>query len=225
VKFFSDDLPADALEALRSRMVTRRFARGETIVHQGDPSTNVYLIDTGHASVRIGTANGLTLTVGVLGPDESFGEMAALAGEGLRTASVVAIDTVTCHIIATRDFDQLRSENREIDRHLVGVLASLVIELDQRLTQAAYESVQRRCARRLYEVALLFADLDTDTAKVPLTQEELGSMAGATRSTTNQALSALSSQRVIALSRGRTDVLSLSALKRYLGWSAGSTRE
>ena len=197
-------------------MVARRFTRGETLVHQGDPNTNVYLIESGHASVKVLSANGTSVTVSVLGPDDGFGELSAIAGGGVRTASVVALDGMHCHIIAGRDFDHLRSEHPEIDRHLVAVLAHQLIALDARLSQNLYETVQRRCARRLLDVAEKYRVPGAHSVTIPLTQDDLAGMTGATRPTTNQALGSLVDQGIIRLSRGRMTVHDLRALRDYV---------
>lgn len=215
MRIFSDDLPAPILDSLMARMVPRRYGRGETIVYQGDPSENLFLIESGHVCVKIGTPDGLSVTVGVLGPDESFGEMAALAHGGTRTASVVALDDVACRVLSAHDFNKLRAENREIDRHLVEVLARRLLDLDDRLSQNLHETVQRRCVRRLIEVAALFAEPGTDSAILPLTQEDLAAMSGATRPTTNQALAALSKQGLISLGRGHITVVSIAAMRAF----------
>ena len=68
--------------------------------------------------------------------------------------------------------------------------------------EALYLPVEARVVRRLADLALVYASGES-TVDVPLRQEELASLAGSTRSTTNRVLQQLVDDNVVALARGR----------------------
>ena len=75
-------LPTLELEALALALHRQRHPVGEVVVRQGEPGTTFYVIDEGELAVTVDGRD-----VAVLGPGESFGEIALLRG-GLRTATL-----------------------------------------------------------------------------------------------------------------------------------------
>jgi predicted acylesterase/phospholipase RssA/CRP-like cAMP-binding protein len=87
--FFSD-LNREELQALQSEARLAIAQGGETVVTQGEPAHTMYLVLSGRLRAsRIGE-DGNEQVVGEIGPGESVGEMALLAG-GVRSATVRAI--------------------------------------------------------------------------------------------------------------------------------------
>ena len=56
----------------------RRFARGEVVFHEADPGDTVHLVAEGRLAARRSTPAGDTVTFAILGPGDTFGEMALL---------------------------------------------------------------------------------------------------------------------------------------------------
>lgn len=208
-----ESLPPEVLAELRGRMVRREWRGGDTIVFQGDPSTCIYFIESGHVAVTVGTASGDSVTVTVLGIGDSFGELALLTTNRVRTSGVVALTKTTTLVLAERDFLELRETHPSVDRALVDALARRVVDLGEHLTQAVFETVDRRCARRVLELAERFGGEGASSATIPLTQDDIAGLTGATRPTVNQILGKLSSQGLIRVSRGRIEVPHIAALR------------
>jgi CRP-like cAMP-binding protein len=186
-------------------------------VQQGDPSANVFVLDEGHAAVRVATEHSESLTVTVIGPGATFGEIAGLSGTETRTATVVALDAVVARVLPHRVFEDVRRRHPAVDRAIAEALAARVDDLSRRLAETTYETVQRRCGRRLLELADLMADSDGRGASIPVTQEDLAGLVGATRPTINQVIGRLSEAHLIRLGRGRIDVPDRAALRRFVG--------
>lgn len=216
MRILIENLPPEVLESLRARMVRRQWRHGDTIVFQGDPGSGIYYIESGHVGVKVGTPQGDTVTVTVLTRGESFGELATITPDHARTASVVALGPTTTLVLSERDFLELRAAHPSIEHALVDALARRVIDLSAQLTRAVFETVDRRCARRVLETAQLFAADGEDAATIPLTQEDVAGLTGATRPTVNQVLTRMAAQGLIALGRGRIVVPSIRALRAYV---------
>jgi CRP/FNR family cyclic AMP-dependent transcriptional regulator len=212
-----DALPEEEQDRLRPRFLGHRYRRGESLVLQGDPSANVFVLDSGFAAVRVATAHSESLTVTVMGPGSTFGEIAGLAGTGIRTSSVVALDTVEARVLPQRVFEDVRRRYPAVDRAIAESLALRVDDLSQRLAEAAYETVQRRCGRRLIELAELMGGGNGHPVSIPITQEDLAGLVGATRPTVNQVIGRMSEAGVITLARGRIDVPSRDRLRAFVG--------
>ncbi len=88
-----------------------RFARGATIIKQGDVGDAFYVVRSGNAQVVFEKGQGVQpALVATLGPSEGFDEM-ALLGDQPRSASVVAVTDVEAWQLSKRAFQVLLSEN------------------------------------------------------------------------------------------------------------------
>jgi small-conductance mechanosensitive channel/CRP-like cAMP-binding protein len=111
-------LPPTELERLQQEVVTRRFGRGETILHEGESGHTFYLVASGEVSVR--TARGSELTR--LKRGQYFGEMSLLTGE-TRSATVVALEDAVLFELGRPTFARLFSEHPKLARQLSALLA------------------------------------------------------------------------------------------------------
>jgi CRP/FNR family cyclic AMP-dependent transcriptional regulator len=196
----------------RRRLVTagtpRRFAAREVVFHEGDPGDTVHLVVSGRLAVRATTPLGHTATLNLLGPGDTFGEMAALDPRARRTATVVALEPTRTLALDGERFAALRRRHPQIDRFLSGLLAEKVRRTSELVVEALYVAVDVRLARRLGELA------DSYRGEIRLTQEDLAAVVGTTRATANSALRALAARGVVALRRGRIAVTDRAALDR-----------
>jgi CRP-like cAMP-binding protein len=199
--------------AVSARMVRRSFRKGETLFHEGDPGDSLHLIEKGRVAIRPSTPLGEVVTLAILGPGESFGEQALLSPDAKRTASAVALEPVETRVLYRTDVNALRATQPSIDRFLVVLLASQVRRLSQRVLEALYDPADRRVVRRLAELAALYDD-GAAPIVIRLRQDDLATMAGTTRSTTNRVLQQLVDAGVVGLRRGRLEVLDLGALRK-----------
>src|SRR5579875_2101113 len=71
----------EELDGVLARAVVRRIARGEFILHRGDPSIGMFIIAGGRVRISLVSEDGKEVTLGVLGPGETLGEMSLLDGE------------------------------------------------------------------------------------------------------------------------------------------------
>jgi CRP/FNR family cyclic AMP-dependent transcriptional regulator len=196
------------------RFLRRTFQRDETIVAQGDSSISVGLVDVGHAAVKVATPRGASVMVTVLGPGSSFGEIAEITRKG-RTATLVALDDVTVRILPGGVFEELRHRNPGIDRALLVSLAARLDDLSAQLAASAYETVESRSERRLVELAESFAEPRGASASIPLTQDDIAGIVGATRPVVRQVLEALADEGLISVTPGRVDVPDIEVLRRH----------
>jgi CRP-like cAMP-binding protein len=210
-----DVLAPDERRRLLSMARRRRFGRGEVVFHEGDPGDALHLIDKGHVAVKRTTPLGDVAMLLVLRPGEVFGELAVVA-PAPRNATVVAVDTVETLVLHGTVFDELRTTHPAIDRVLIQALAAEVRRLSAMLVEALYVSADKRIYLRLWDLTQIFAGPDPDAPViVPLTQEELGQLAGTTRPTANRVLRVAEEQGILRISRGRIEVLDRAAVAKH----------
>jgi CRP-like cAMP-binding protein len=208
-----DMLGDEQRRALLSTMVRRRFKKGETLFHEGDPGSMLHVIDKGKVAIRVSTPLGDVATLTVLGAGQVFGEQALLSPDAIRTASAVAVEPTETLGLKRADFEELRRANPRVEEFLVQVLAEQVRRVSELLLEALYVPAEKRVLRRLASLADLYRDGDGGIV-VNLTQEDLATMAGTTRPTVNQVLRSAESTGAVVLSRGRVEILDVDALRK-----------
>jgi CRP-like cAMP-binding protein len=206
-----EGVPGEEVRRLISVARRRTFERGEVVFHQGDPADSLHLVSKGRFAVRVTTPLGDEATIAIRGAGESFGEMAIVGTSATRSATIEALESAETFSVPQTEFGRLRRDHPGVDQLLIEFLAAEVRELNVQLLDALFMPVERRVVRRLAELARVYGPVD-DAVVIPLTQDELASIAGTTRPTVNQALRALELDGIVELGRGRTIIPDVAAL-------------
>ena len=201
-------LPEDWVRQTLADARRRRFARREVIFHERDPAASVHLIARGRVAVRVSTPLGDLAMLNLLGPGEMLGEMALLSPDARRSASAYALEPTETLVIDATRFAAMREEQPALCEALIRLLAARVRNLSDRLLEAMYVPVDVRLPRRILELTELYGDA------IPLTQEDLAGLVGATRATVNRVLRREQARGTVLLSRGRVEVLDRALLAR-----------
>jgi len=204
------DLPSDDVRQLLSIARRRTFARGEVVFHREDPADSLHLVVRGRFGARVATPLGDSALVDVLGPGQSFGELALLGPEVTRrSATVEALEAGETRSVLRDDFARLQRDHPGVRDVLLRLLAEQLRRTTDRLVEAYYVDAETRVRRRLVELAGMY-----EGGVVPLTQEDIAAMAGTSRATVNRVLREEAKLGSVALARGRTSVLDRDALER-----------
>ena len=103
------------LTDVAERMSKRHYAAGETIIREGDPGEEFFLISDGEVEViRVGHE------VARLGPGDFFGEVALISGEP-RNATVVAEGGVDTYVLGKTDFETALATSQSLRDQLYRV--------------------------------------------------------------------------------------------------------
>ena len=189
----------------------RRYRAKDVIFHEGDEGESLHFIVSGRVAVRALTPAGDLATFAILGPGQALGEMALLRRSSRRTAAAAALEPVETRSLNRVEFFRLCDERPAVERVMVYVLAARVDRLSQHLMDALYLSVEKRIARRLLEAIRLYPDAGNGQV-LPLTQQDIASLAGTTRPTANIALNDLQAQGIVSLTRGKVVICDLKGL-------------
>lgn len=210
---FLEGIPEADRRRVLAATTRRRFGRREVLFHEGDPGDTIHLIDRGRVAVRVTTPLGDVATLRVLAAGGFVGELALLDPRARRTATVVALERTETLTLHGDEFSYLRRRHPSVDAFLVNVLADEVRRLSRLLVEALYVPVDARVMRRLLALAEIYGDGKPGT-EIPLTQEDLASLAGTSRATVNRVLSEAGAQGAVRVNRGRITLLDGDALAR-----------
>ena len=107
------DLSESQIERLAKRVVERDFKAGQVIVQQGTGGEGFFIISNGKAEAVHERNDGEKNVVNVFKTTDFFGELALLS-EGMRTATVIAIEDTKCLVLTRWEFRACLKEDSEI---------------------------------------------------------------------------------------------------------------
>lgn len=163
-----------------SREVT--LDRGQALFEQDQPGNELYIVASGRIAIAKRSADGRSSVVALMEDEDLIGEMSLFDGHG-RSAEARALESSR---LVEVPYAALRAELEAQPESLWTVVALLVNRLrstDEALADSMFLDVTGRTAKRLLELAG-----DSDDFSLPVTQEELAGMVGASRERVNKAI-------------------------------------
>lgn len=201
------DLEPEDVRQLLAIARRRTFSRGDIVFHRDDPADSLHLIVRGRFAARVATPHGDSVLLEVLGPGQSFGELALLLPGAARSATVSALEEGETRSVYRDDFTVLQRAHPGVKDVLLRLLAEQLRRASDRIVEAHYVDADTRVRRRLCELAALY-----DEGVVPLTQEDLAAMAGTSRATVNRVVREETERGTVEHARGRVTILDPGAL-------------
>jgi CRP-like cAMP-binding protein len=175
-------LSEEALQRVIAAATARSLRRGDVLFDEGDEAEELFIVETGRIAIANRSPDGRESVVALMTAGDLFGEMSMFDDMG-RSAQARALETSTVHAVP---YSAVTSE-LDLDPRLlwsvVELLARRLRNTDNALADAVFLDVTGRTAKRLLELAG-----DADEFTLPVTQEELAGLVGASRERVNKAL-------------------------------------
>lgn len=210
-------LDADGLEGLAKGMRIRRFRRGETVFHLGDPGDALFIVMAGSIKITLPADTGDEAILTTLRPGDFFGELALLDGAP-RSATAVAIEPTETYILARERFRELIATEPVMREALLATLAAEVRRLTHHVEELHFLDITGRLASRLARLAAEpgASRLPDGSIRLagPLTQGDLAAMIGCTRQSVNKLLGLFTDDGLIRLEKDRIVIVDLEGLGR-----------
>jgi len=175
-------LPEDVISPLREQATVRTYERNQLVFGQGDPSAELFVVQTGRIAIAARAADGRESVLAVLEEGGLFGEL-PLFDDAPRVADARALVESQVIVLEYAPVRKVLEEHPEGLWYVVRLLTRRLRATDEALADAVFLDVPARTAKRLLELAG-----DADEFKLPVTQEELAAMVGASRERVNKAL-------------------------------------
>lgn len=182
-EFFSS-LDEEGLARVAMKASSARLERNDTLFSEGDEAKELFVVLSGRIAIGKRSPDGRESLVALMEKGDLFGEMPLFDDEP-RSASARALERSE---VVRVPFDVVRSELEAqpgLLWHVVGLFAERLRAADDALADAMLLDVTGRTAKRLLELAG-----DSDEFVLPITQEELAGLVGASRERVNKAIAA-----------------------------------
>jgi anion transporter len=175
-------LSREDIAKILGRLEEKFFDAGTTVFSQGDQGDSFYLIQSGAVQVVLESAGGRRESIAVLGPQDSFGEMALLSGEP-RSATIITVKDTTVWRLSREAWNELIEKYPTWLLHFCATLSKRLAHVEQQYSQGrdAFNSLaeefyssrspdQQQFSRR----ASLLTTIDLKTADQLLRTEGAG---------------------------------------------------
>jgi CRP-like cAMP-binding protein len=172
------------LERLRESATEHRLRRGDKLFEENDVANDLYIVTSGRIAIANKSIDGRESMVALMESGDLFGEMPLFDSLG-RSAEARALEQSVVVSVPYEPIRALYEQRPELLWAVVRLLAGRLRNMDEALADAVFLDVTGRTAKRLLELAG-----EADEFTLPITQEELAGMVGASRERVNKAIAA-----------------------------------
>ncbi|HJU63063.1 MAG TPA: SLC13 family permease, partial [Candidatus Binatia bacterium] len=127
-------LSREDIAKILGRLEEKFFSAGTTVVSQGDKGDSFYIIQSGAVQVILESGGGRRESIAVMGPQDSFGEMALLSGEP-RSATIVTVKDTTVWMLSREAFNELIEKYPTWLLHYCATLSKRLARIEQQYSQ------------------------------------------------------------------------------------------
>ncbi len=176
------ELDEEALDRIVEAVVERELRRGDVIFVEGAESEHLYVVEDGRIAMASRSDDGRESVFALRARGDLFGERPRLDGLG-RSAEARALEPSQVMEIPYGPVREVFEKQPELLWGVVALLSARLRSMDAALADSVFLDVTGRTAKRLLELGG-----DQDEFTLPVTQEELAGMVGASRERVNKAI-------------------------------------
>ena len=176
-------LDEDELGRVCEAASTRYLQRGDVLFQEGDEPAELYVVSRGRIAITSRSFDGRESVFALMERGDLFGEMGLLDGLG-RSAEARSLEPSEVISVPYAPVRAAFESRPELLWGVVALLAGRLRSMDTALADSMFLDVTGRTAKRLLELAA-----GEDDFVLPITQEELAGMVGASRERVNKAIS------------------------------------
>jgi CRP-like cAMP-binding protein len=190
------------------------YAQGATVFEPAAEPHSVYLLERGLVRIFRLSRLGDEATLGYVRPGEVFGELGVF-GDQPRESFASAVRASRVWRVPRVELKRILDTHPRIALSVTTQIGKRMKRIESRVEHLVFRSLRARLARILLELGEDFGSSD-DGARVidiPLSQQELAALVGATRQSVNACLGELRAEKLIDYRRRRIALLDAPALR------------
>ena len=170
------------LEPIVEKSAKKQLLRGDVLFRENDKPFSLFLVETGRIAIVNKSFIGKESVIALMENGDLFGEMGLFDERG-RSAEARALEESCVIEVPYEPINKLYEENPSQLWEVVTMLVNRLRNMDEVLADSVFLDVTGRTAKRLLEISD-----NEDEFSLPVTQEELAGMVGASRERVNKAI-------------------------------------
>jgi CRP-like cAMP-binding protein len=182
-EFFAE-APLELLAPIAAAGKVRELVRGDVLFEAGDEPDSIYVVLSGRIAIAIGNRpfDHRESVIALMDEGDLFGDMGML-DKSPRSAGARSLETSTVLEIPYSAVIEQLNKSSDLLWNVIRMLSRRLRAMDQALADSVFLDVTGRTAKRLLELSG-----GKDEFTLPVTQEELAGMVGASRERVNKAI-------------------------------------
>lgn len=193
-------LDNEQLSEVMSKILRRRYKKGQVIFFEGDVSDKFYIINSGKIKIFKYTKEGKEQILYILSEGDFIGYLSLLK-KGKFAFNAEALEDVNVCLLTKDDFDKIVKKTPEISLRILESLHDRLVSLENLVQTLSTKDIEARIAGLLQSFAKDFGREDTGCIiiELPLSREEMANYIGVTRETMSRKLTSMEEEGVIEL--------------------------
>jgi len=201
-------LDEDTLDEVLQVLTVIKLKRGTDLFLENDEANTLYIVADGRIAIIKSFVDRKDSMVALIEPGDLFGEM-GLFEDQLRSATARAVENSELIEVPYPPIRKALEARPSLLWSLVSLLAQRLRSTDSALADAMFLDVTGRTAKRILEIAG-----NSDEFVIPLTQEELAGLVGASRERVNKTLASFVKSGLLDISDRRYTILKREKLEQ-----------
>ena len=214
IAIFSD-FSDEELGFVSPRLVTRRYVPGESVFHEGDACTGLFIVQAGNVRIFKTSAGGREQVLSIDGPGSSIAELPVFDG-GSYPASAQALSDAVLLLFPKQDFRALCLQYPEVALKILRVMGGRLRHLVGIIEELSFTTVRQRLIALLVRLGRIGGNGDAVEFPIPANNSELAAQIGTVRELVSRNLSRLQSERLIDINTQTWKIPSLKRLESEL---------
>lgn len=195
------------LDEVINELKVVKIKRGKDLFLENDDAMTLYVVAEGRIAIVKSFTDRKDSMVALIEPGDLFGEMGLFEHEA-RSATARAVEHSTLIEVPYPPIRRALDARPALLWSLVSLLAQRLRSTDEALADTMFLDVTGRTAKRILEIAG-----EEDEFVIPLTQEELAGLVGASRERVNKTLASFVRSGLLNISDRRYNILDRAQLE------------
>lgn len=187
----------------------RVYQKGETICHEGDTMTDMFIINEGRVKLSKYNMEGKEQILAILKDGETFNTFQLFIEDSEINFSAVALTETKVCVLSQDHMLDLLAKHVEISNSIIQSLATRLQTMENLVQNLSNVNTDARVAYVLVTLAKTYGEWQKDKVIInsPIHREDMANYAGLTRETMSRKLSALASEGIIETKGYKTIII------------------
>jgi CRP/FNR family transcriptional regulator, cyclic AMP receptor protein len=130
-----------------------KFQRGEFVFRQGDPADSIFFIVAGRVRLSVTVLSGKQATLGLLGPNELFGQQCLMFGRKTRVMTARSVAASEVVRVPLETISDLLERDPRVAKFVLRDTIARMLGYEDALVHQIINNSERRLARVLLQLA------------------------------------------------------------------------
>jgi CRP-like cAMP-binding protein/CheY-like chemotaxis protein len=204
---------AKLLNDLSANSRIKVYKKKQSIYMDGDQPMNVYLVKSGRVRTYMVYQDGREIISGIYTTGDFLGYESVLLNTPY-PENAEAIDAAELHLIPRNEFNALLFKDPGIAKRFIELLSGNLQEKQEQLLKLAYNSVRKRVADALINLAEKFQGSSTGSCEIKVSRDDLAAMVGTANETISRTLADFKDEKLIEKEGSTIKILSVEKLRK-----------